>query len=720
MQNVDSAGGYDSGRRYNWYVEKPLESMEVPADFKAEIIGEAYTKNALQTNPAWTEWNRSYYNRARIAPPEKITAPHQYAVNTGRPLASARQYSPGYYSDYIHENRDFLYLKLRVTVGSESLETEICMPQPTRGGEIDLSEKSLDHEIVQIHNFYGRKLRHVHSVRHSNGWRNYGWDTFYWLLAYPCKQGTLKLWDTFLKAQLGQLKELDDKGIKAASNHKEIKPNLLRLKEEQPVLHRFFLWLHNGKTVNKISNNSLLSAMLLECGKDFDKLKAELERVMDLIVKQARLAHHLPSVIEGMENDDEESEDDLEEDKTLASDRDGRAICLLFSASKEKDRERRETHEWYLRKSNGAKAEGLGVSKDKHPLFYAAVSEGKIPLTLFHNPGKQLELTNIEFDLWEKAFKREGWAEPLSAISNNASRRSTYDKKVTPYISFLFKIEQYLNKHCPGKTSWKAIPKFVATQWELEMEEEVKEGQTAKKRSALTPVADNEARTITVPYAGIAVYGRQTTYCYSNEYFVFEENMVDPEGGGVVVRDLEEKLNGRDDYGLMFYTLDGTPRNQGYPTFLIIFEQRRVGPFVHFHRVHPNRYKNGIPTPACRLIEECYRYMAGNIRAEEIHGQQGDLMFIKTDTSSAQQEEKKAILDFESHVFAAKDKSPIYLSGNTNKSINNRLGFIHATSEFEVQHPEHEWLTFSAGIYEVRRCKSYENNPVAVWSYTID
>lgn len=37
--------------------------------------------------------------------------------------------------------------------------------------------------------------------------------------------------------------------------------------------------------------------------------------------------------------------------------------------------------------------------------------------------------------------------------------------------------------------------------------------------------------------------------------------------------ELELKLNGRDDYGLMFYTLTGTSTATGYPTFLIIFER---------------------------------------------------------------------------------------------------------------------------------------------------
>jgi hypothetical protein len=189
----------------------------------------------------------------------------------------------------------------------------------------------------------------------------------------------------------------------------------------------------------------------------------------------------------------------------------------------------------------------------------------------------------------------------------------------------------------------------------------------------------------------------------------------------IAVNELELKLNGRDDYGLMYYTLTGTPRNTGYPAFLIIMERRKSGTHVHFHRVHPCRSKDGKPTPACRLVEECYRYMAGNVRAEEIYAQQGDIIFLKTEQTVQIPDDAKAVKEFESHAFKPLEDKPILLIPNETKSIKNRLGFIYSEGVFMVDHPEHEPIKgIPAGMYEVRRCKSWEANPKAVWVLTID
>jgi hypothetical protein len=204
------------------------------------------------------------------------------------------------------------------------------------------------------------------------------------------------------------------------------------------------------------------------------------------------------------------------------------------------------------------------------------------------------------------------------------------------------------------------------------------------------------------------------------DYQVFEENTVDRESRTPIPYELETKLNGRDDYGLMYYTLTGSATNTGYPTFLIIFERRAKGTFVHFHRVHPCRSKEGKKTPASRLTQECYRYMAGNIRAEEIFAQQGDLIFLQS-TQAIQIGEAKRVKEFESHAFMPTEGKPILLIPNEAKSIKNRLGFIYSEGPFRVVHPEHDNLEhMPAGTYEVRRCKSYENNPTGVWSLNID
>lgn len=177
-----------------------------------------------------------------------------------------------------------------------------------------------------------------------------------------------------------------------------------------------------------------------------------------------------------------------------------------------------------------------------------------------------------------------------------------------------------------------------------------------------------------------------------------------------------------DDYGLMFYTLTGTDRNRGYPAFLIIFERLSNNTRVHFHRAHPCRRKGGKDVPACKLIKECYRYMAGNVRAEEIYSQQGDLFFILTnEENKIDFSEAQSVLSFESHEFKPVDCSFVKLVPNKAKSIKNRLGHIYSSSYFNVEHPEHEILkNMPAGVYEVRRCRSWEVNPKAVWSLTID
>jgi hypothetical protein len=91
--------------------------------------------------------------------------------------------------------------------------------------------------------------------------------------------------------------------------------------------------------------------------------------------------------------------------------------------------------------------------------------------------------------------------------------------------------------------------------------------------------------------------------------------------------DVEEKLNGRDDYGLMFYTLTGSAQGRGYPSFLIIFERRKSGTHVHFHRTHPSRSKDGDYNPVHNWIRVCYNWMVGNVNKDLIRYQQGDLVF---------------------------------------------------------------------------------------------
>lgn len=598
------------------------------------------------------------------------------------------------------------YLKLRVTTedgGSADCE---CKFQRPESGLVDLNAHE-SHDgmpppttFVASNNFYGLNLTWEETLNNKDGhYSDDRWPHAHRLLQqFEIKQGKAALWERFLGMYEDRSKL--SKGVKAAEQKKGIRENLEKLKAEEKLLWSFYAWLHNEKTRSGVSNNTLLAAFLENRGTDFDTLKTSLTEAMENAIKGPR-----PS---GSYRNDGTPEN--------------RGICLALPGAKDKDEERRSKREWYLKKSAKEQGIGLGISPEAHPKLLKAVEEQRIPLSLFHKAGDQLALVNVEFDLWEKAFERPGWEEVLCAIAQNAASRSTYDKNVTPYIAFLFRVEGFLTRHTEKGKKWRSMPKFVQSEWELEMNE-VEEGGTTKKRSALTPVPDNETRVLTVPYVAMAVHGVRTTYCYSLDYQVFEESTIDRESGTPIVNELERGLNGRDDYGLMYYTLTGTMQNTGYPAFLIIFERRKSGTHVHFHRVHPCRSKDGKKTPACRLVEECYRYMAGNIRAEEIYAQQGDLIFLKTEQTVEIPDDAKHVREFESHAFKPleADKGGILLIPNESKSIKNRLGFIYSEGAWMVDHPEHEPIKgIPGGMYEVRRCKSWEANPKAVWVLTID
>lgn len=548
----------------------------------------------------------------------------------------------------------------------------------------------------------------------------------------------------------------DSAKISSTENQKAIAPNIERLKTEEPVVFKFYNWLKESKTRDKGCNNTYLAAFLKDCGNDYDKLLSELRSVM-------------------LQAEDTKCYDRYDRSYTKRF-TDTRPLVLLFSGAKAKKETQEQSADWSKRKSLAAQAEGLGIDASKYPLLHEAVTSGKIPTSVFRQPSKAP--VNREFKVWEKALGRENWAKPIYEISASAASRSTYEKDVTPYLSFLFKLEIYLKRNT-GRDWW-AMPKFVSAQWELEMDEPTETG-TVKKRSAMTPVADNETNTVTVPFVAVCVSGVRTQWCYSRFYHVFEEGFIDPVSGGVVEADTEVKLNGRDDYGLMYFTLTGTDTARGYPTFLVIFERipervvegesspdcpkcngKRVrkesqkqlelwttcpkchprktgGTRVHFHRTHPCRKRGANTsdgdegmTPACNLIEECYRYMAGNVKAEDITAQQGDLIFIRCDGDPREKGSKvkdaQEVNEFESHRFVhyhgvdgRSDKGGSFPLYPSNGGPKNRLGFLFAKNAFSVRHPEHENIeNLDEGWWEIRRCKSWEANPHAIWSRTID
>lgn len=622
---------------------------------------------------------------------------------------SNHHYHHAYWRSQEDPHREYAcYIDVEVTFEGETSVVPCRFRRPDRGRAVldevagtvrftyhlfglDIQEEVYDLTLVQDHNSYLYQytgFKALQKLHKGNFELTIKGKTYH-------EHPLTRVWGVYINHQLKN-RVVDERGIKAVKKKKDIAPNLERLKSEELDLYNLLLWLQEGNTWNKASNNKLLSAFLLECGTDYDKLKAGL----------------LSSLLEI------EGVSDLGRYDTQDSNK--RRICMSLPGAQAKQEEELAKKQWQYRKGAKAKAEGLGIDPKKHPKLLAAVENGDLSLACFHEAGKEDHLVNVEFDLWERALKRPGWAEALLDIGKNAGRRTTYEKDVTPYMAFLFHIEKYLKRHT-GRT-WKAMPRHVASEYELEMTEAGEE--TVKTRSAMTPIADNENNIITVPYVSLSTHGVVTTYCYSLRYCVFEENQLDVLSGKPIQHELQEKLNGRDDYGLMYYTLTGSAPATGYPTFLIIFERlgkSKKDTRVHFHRVHPNRSKGGVPTPPCRIVEECYRYMAGNIRAEEICAQQGDLIFIRQDKETVEGEEKQ-VSEFESHRFIPLEGgTPVTLIEKPVKSIKNRLGFIRSETGFSVVHPEHEDIeALPAGLYEVRRCRSWEANPKAIWSLTID
>lgn len=115
--------------------------------------------------------------------------------------------------------------------------------------------------------------------------------------------------------------------------------------------------------------------------------------------------------------------------------------------------------------------------------------------------------------------------------------------------------------------------------------------------------------------------------------------------------------------------------------------------------------------------------MAGNVRAEEIAAQQGDLLFISAPNRAddfKDVEKVQRVKEFESHTFSSGDGGGVLLIPDEFKSITNRLGHLQTTGAFNVDHPEHEPVRLPAGTYEVRRVKSWEASPKGVWVLTID
>ena len=659
--------------------------------FRATVMGQAFTKKATkevrQTGYHYNTWKS-------VTDIDTYDASQNDNNDNWRRKEKDKDWAP------------YAYLRIKISVeGSESKEAEFKFRQPKTG----VSRVTSDHRVTTTSEFFGMTRTWSEPLKQDTSGETYSSHTGLWVLYTHLKGSTIPdggdaWWDAFFAANPNSFGD-DVTGLSGILKKKDIAPNIARLQKESPTDWKFFQWLQSGATILKQKNNALLASFLLKVGFDYDTLLKEL--------RKARFTT-APAT------EPEYNDYHVKTEQGWFVSR--RAICQSLPGASEKIEEQEEKDDWKKRKTNSAQADGLGVTSE-FPLLRAAIESGDIPTSVFHQPSG--EPVNVEFDLWEKALQQKGWAKVIYNIAKTASRRGTYEKDISPYLAFLFRIPKYLKTHTGKK--WKAMPVFVESQMDLEMNEADENG-TVKRRSAMTPVADNTTCIITVPYVALSVSGVRTQWCYSRFYHLFEEGFTDPESGGIVTKDFEPELNGRDDYGLMYYTLTGTDTARGYPTFLIIFERLGDETRVHFHRVRPQRIKDGKHTPACQLVEACYQYMAGNIPASDITAQQGDLIFVRhpNDPIKAQAKTKGAregtVLEFESHRMASVSPGAVLkLYESTAKTPANRLGFLWAPGGLNVTHPEHQNLEgLVEGWYEIRRCRTFEASPRGIWSLTID
>jgi hypothetical protein len=357
-------------------------------------------------------------------------------------------------------------------------------------------------------------------------------------------------------------------------------------------------------------------------------------------------------------------------------------------------------------------ADSLTIDKKKHKLTWAQIESGNLPLGTFFKKSEQYYILNDNWDLWEEMFKR-GYGEQAIELANEVKGRTTYEKDLMSYFYFvLYSLPKYLKKHTGQK--WTCVPKLVSSSEELEPPKE--EGGISRSRSALTPVADNETHTVVVPYASLAIYGgRGTTYCYSHDYHVLHDGLSFE--GCAVSKEVEEKLNGRDDYGLMFYTLTGSAQGRGYPTFLIIFERREShnDTRVHFHRSHPSRSKDGDCNPIHNWIRTNFNWIMGNVNAKLLKAQQGDLYFVDASDQKNLSFSHK-VNKYDNHCFEEAVDFAEYLKS----AKSNILGYVKLEKDTWLTHNEHDNVLIPTGIYAIHQCRSWEANPKGVWSLRID
>jgi hypothetical protein len=357
-------------------------------------------------------------------------------------------------------------------------------------------------------------------------------------------------------------------------------------------------------------------------------------------------------------------------------------------------------------------AENLTLDRKKYKLTWEKIQSGDLPIGTFFRKSESYFLLNDNWDLWEAMFKR-GFGEQAIALANEVKGRTTYEKDLMSYFYFvLHGLPEYLKRHTGH--SWTCLPKLVNSPSELDPPKEGEDG-ISRQRSALTPIVDNDRRTVEVPYASLAIGGGfGTTYCYSHDYHVLTRGF--SLNGYAITNEIEKNLNGRDDYGLMFYTLTGSAQGRGYPTFLIIFERRsqKGDTKVHFHRTHPFRSKEGEYNPLHQWIRGCFNWMAGNVNRELIKAQQGDLFFVKVEDDKLEFDHK--VNQYDKHKF----ETEVAFAEYKKAAKTNILGYVKLEADKWLRHTEHDDVLIPAGTYAIHQCRSWEANPKGVWSLRID
>ena len=352
----------------------------------------------------------------------------------------------------------------------------------------------------------------------------------------------------------------------------------------------------------------------------------------------------------------------------------------------------------------------VDIDENLYPQTRKMFFDGEYPLgILFRKESDTYFLLNDNWALWEEMIEK--FPEETKELAQTASKRTTYEKDLMSYFYFiLYTLPEYLERHT-GK-SWTCSPKLVESANELEPPT-VESNGVAKTRSALTPIVDNDANHVVVPYVSMRVYGRSTQYCYALDFNILHRGM--SHKGNVVSNELEVKLNGQDDYGLLYYTLTGSDSATGYPTFLVIFERLDDKSVVHFHRCHPMRSKNGEYSPIHTWIKGCYKWMIGNVPFGSIKVQQGDLAFVET-KEELNFESAELVNNYDSHTFEREVPFLPY----TKADKQNILGYVKLDKDTLLSHTHHKNRVIPNGIMVIRQARSWEANPRGVWSLRFD